>query len=64
MTPLGIDPVEALTQALALALTAPSDEKMKECVEIAELIAQQHSLTDDDVAAAKQRCLDALEVGQ
>ena len=46
---------DALVMALALALTAPSDEKAMEVAAQAELVAQ--SLTLEDVTRAKTEAL-------
>ena len=45
---------DALTMALALAITAPSEEKMQESLEIAEGIANS-GMTLEQVEAAKAR---------
>lgn len=45
---------DALTMALALAITAPSKEKMQECLAMAEDIANS-GMTLDQVEAAKAR---------
>lgn len=44
--------IEMLTLALTLALTAPADEKAKECVDIAESIAA--NLTAAEVAQCQR----------
>jgi hypothetical protein len=46
---------EALTLALSLALTAPSDEKAKECSDMADSIAA--SLDFETVERCKKRAL-------
>ena len=52
-------PVEAVTLGLYLAITAPTEKKALECVEIAENIAKLASLTEHEVDTAK-----ALAVAQ
>jgi len=49
--------IQALTQCLILALTAPSDKKADQASELAEKIA--HGLTVDQVEACK---IEALEM--
>jgi hypothetical protein len=51
--------IEALTQCLVLALTAPSDQKAQQAAELAEQIA--HGLTVDQVEQCKADALDCLE---
>ena len=51
--------IEALTQCLILALTAPNDEKAVQASQLAEQIA--HGLTVDQVEQCKIAALDCLE---
>jgi len=51
--------IEALTQCLVLALTAPNDQKAQQAAELAEQIA--HGLTVDQVEQCKADALDCLE---
>jgi hypothetical protein len=51
--------IEALTQCLVLALTAPNDQKAQQAAELAEQIA--HGLTVDQVEQCKVDALDSLE---
>jgi len=51
--------IEALTQCLVLALTAPNDQKAQQAAELAEQIAQ--GLTVDQVEQCKIVALDCLE---
>ena len=51
--------IEALTQCLVLALTAPNDQKAQQAAELAEQIA--HGLTVDQVEQCKIAALDCLE---
>jgi hypothetical protein len=51
--------IEALTQCLVLALTAPNDQKAQQAAELAEQIA--HGLTVDQVEKCKVAALDCLE---
>jgi enoyl-CoA hydratase/carnithine racemase len=44
--------LEALTQALVLAVTAPSDDKAKQAVQLAERIAA--NMSEIEVAQAKR----------
>ena len=46
---------EALTLALSLSLTAPTDDKAKECADMAESIAA--SLDEKTVEKCKERAL-------
>ena len=45
-------PVEALTLALKLAITAPTEEKSKACVAMANGIIDSNQLTGSDIQAA------------
>jgi hypothetical protein len=51
--------IEALTQCLVLALTAPNDQKAQQAAELAEQIA--HGLTVDQVEQCKANALNCLE---
>ena len=51
--------IDALTQCLILALTAPNDQKAQKAAELAEQIAQ--GLTVDQVEQCKADALDCLE---
>ena len=51
--------IEALTQCLVLALTAPNDQKAQKASDLAEQIAQ--GLTVDQVEQCKVDALDCLE---
>lgn len=51
--------LQALTQCLILALTAPDDEKAAQAAELAEQIAQ--GLTQKQVEQCKKQALDSLE---
>jgi len=51
--------IEALTQCLVLALTAPNDQKAQKASDLAEQIAQ--GLTVDQVEQCKIDALDCLE---
>jgi hypothetical protein len=51
--------IDALTQCLVLALTAPDDEKAQKASDLAEQIAQ--GLTVDQVEQCKVAALDCLE---
>jgi hypothetical protein len=51
--------IEALTQCLVLALTAPNDQKAQQAAQLAEQIAQ--GLTVDQVEQCKADALDCLE---
>ena len=51
--------IEALTQCLVLALTAPNDQKAQQAAELAEQIA--YGLTLDQVEQCKVAALDCLE---
>ena len=51
--------IEALTQCLVLALTAPDDQKAQKASDLAEQIAQ--GLTVDQVEQCKIAALDCLE---
>ena len=51
--------IEALTQCLILALTAPNDKKADQASELAEKIA--YGLTVDQVEQCKAAALDCLE---
>lgn len=55
-------PLEAVTLGLYLAITAPTEKKALECVEIAENIAKLASLTEHEVDAAKTIAKAAYEV--
>jgi|688.fasta_scaffold274500_5 hypothetical protein len=50
-----LSPEQALTLALTLAITAPSDEKAAQCVAVAQAIAA--TLTDKQVEACKADAL-------
>jgi hypothetical protein len=52
--------IEALTQCLILALTAPNDKKADQASQLAEKIA--YGLTVDQVEACKANALDSLEM--
>ena len=53
--------IEALSLAMALAITAPTDALSKECTEYAEAIAsdciKDGSLTTDDITLAQKNAL-------
>ena len=51
--------IEALTQCLVLAITAPDDQKAQKASDLAEQIA--HGLTFDQVEQCKANALDSLE---
>ena len=51
--------IDALTQCLVLALTAPNDQKAQKASDLAEQIAQ--GLTVDQVEQCKSDALDCLE---
>jgi hypothetical protein len=51
--------IEALTQALFLAITAPTDKKANQAVKLAEQIAQ--GLTKKQVNQCKKKALEILE---
>jgi len=51
--------IEALTQCLVLALTAPDDQKAEQASNLAEQIA--YGLTDDQVEQCKLDALNMLE---
>jgi len=51
--------IEALTQCLVLALTAPNDQKAQKASDLAEQIA--HGLTVDQFEQCKANALDSLE---
>ena len=51
--------IEALTQCLVLALTAPNDQKAQQAAELAEQIA--HGLTKKQVNQCKKKALEILE---
>jgi len=51
--------IEALTQCLVLALTAPNDQKAQQASELAEQIA--FGLTDEQVEQCKLDALNMLE---
>ena len=51
--------IEALTQCLVLALTAPNDQKAQKASDLAEQIAQ--GLTVDQVEQCNVAALDCLE---
>ena len=51
--------IEALTQCLVLALTAPNDQKAQKASDLAEQIAQ--GLTVEHVEQCKVAALDCLE---
>jgi hypothetical protein len=52
--------IEALTQCLVLALTAPNDQKAQQASDLAEQIAR--GLTVDQVEQCKADALDSLEM--
>jgi HD-GYP domain-containing protein (c-di-GMP phosphodiesterase class II) len=54
--------IEAVTFALILALEAPTDAKGQECAEIAEYIAVNGGLTEDQVEKCKAVALLHTEV--
>ena len=51
--------IEALTQCLILAITAPTDEKANQASQLAEQIAQ--GLTKKQVNQCKKKALELLE---
>ena len=51
--------IEALTQCLVLAITAPTDEKATQASQLAEQIAQ--GLTKKQVNKCKKKTLEILE---
>ena len=51
--------IEALTQCLYLALTAPDDQKAQKASDLAEQIA--HGLTKKQVNQCKEKALELLE---
>ena len=51
--------IEALTQCLVLAITAPNDEKANQASQLAEQIAQ--GLTKKQVNQCKKKALEILE---
>ena len=51
--------IEALTQCLVLALTAPNDQKAQKASDLAEQIAQ--GLTVDQVEDCKAQALELVE---
>ena len=51
--------IEALTQCLVLALTAPNDQKAQKASDLAEKIAQ--GLTKKQVNQCKKKALEILE---
>jgi len=51
--------IEALTQCLVLAITAPTDEKANQASQLAEQIAQ--GLTKKQVNQCKKKALEILE---
>jgi hypothetical protein len=51
--------IEALTQCLVLAITAPTDEKATQASQLAEQIAQ--GLTKKQVNQCKKKALELLE---
>ena len=52
------DDYEALVMALTLALTAPSEPKFKQCVAMAEAIANR--LTPEQVEEAKAKAIKSM----
>ena len=50
---------EALVLALKLSITAPTEQKSKQAVELAESIA--NNMTEIEVARAKKECLRQLQ---
>ena len=54
--PMPENPLEAVTLALFLGLTAPTDEESEECAMIAQQIADA-SLTEEEVDLAKATAL-------
>jgi len=57
---LKMSQIEALTQCLMLALTAPNDQKAQQAAELAEQIA--HGLTKKQVNQCKKKALEILEL--
>jgi NH3-dependent NAD+ synthetase len=53
---------EALVLALKLSITAATEEKSKQAVELAESIA--NNMTDIEIARAKKECMTQLEKEQ
>ena len=51
--------LQALTQCLVLAITAPDDQKAQQAAELAEQIA--HGLTKKQVNKCKKQALEILE---
>ena len=51
--------IDALTQCLVLAITAPTDEKANQASQLAEQIAQ--GLTKKQVNQCKKKALEVLE---
>ena len=51
--------IEALTQCLVLAITAPDDQKAQKASDLADQLA--HGLTFDQVEQCKENALDSLE---
>ena len=51
--------IEALTQCLVLAITAPDDQKAQKASDLAEQIA--HGLTKKQVEQCKKQALEILE---
>ena len=51
--------IQALTQCLVLAITAPDDQKAQKASDLAEQLA--HGLTFDQVEQCKANALDSLE---
>lgn len=51
--------IEALTQCLILAITAPDDQKAQKASDLADQLA--HGLTFDQVEQCKANALDSLE---
>ena len=55
-----MNPVEALTAALALAIAAPTEEKSEDALAIAESLGQ--SLSEHEIARAKRDAWRLLHV--
>lgn len=61
MTTMEMTPVEALALALALGITAPTDELATECAGMADSIAA--GLSEIEVQQAKKTALAMVEAG-
>ena len=55
-------PLEAVTLALKLAITAPSEEKANECAEIGAMIAVTMKLSEQEVDTAKALALAEIAI--